>query len=428
MSVFFLYFHAYLCQVMKDRFDIQKIVRYGFMLVAFVMPLHKKMMVPALLVLTFVLLFQIRFSRVFETIKNNKPLFFLPAYYLLYALALIWSLDQKGGMFDLEVKLSFALLPLIFIFISEPLSEKDFKQILSAFVFGTLVGMLICLIQATMAFIKEPIVYYTFVSSRLSILHHPTYYSMFVNLSLVIVLIRQRRHTMRHIPAFVIAFACIGFNWLLMSRSGLVTTGLIIFIYWLSLFFEKKAKGALMILLVFLIVGIATVSVSKYTLQRISSMGRFFSELTHGATQPDKKNLSDPRIVTWEAAWHAISNKPILGAGTGGEHIVLNDFYREKNYCVALDRSLNTHNQFLQNWVATGIIGVLLLLLIFVFGYIRCRKQQFLSGCAFLSIVLITLLTESGLETQSGVVFFSFFYCLIIVYRKDIQPNTSQAC
>lgn len=387
------------------------------MLFAFAIPLHKKAIVPLGILLILILIYNFRFSEFRNRFKQNKLLLLSIAYYAIFIIGLLWTENMGEGFFDLEVKLGFLAFPLIFYLYNFQQEKKHHELILKAFVAGIFVGMLICLVQATFAFIKLPVVYYTFLYTRLSVLHHPTYFAMYLNLALVILLVWQRKHRIRHIPAFLLSAVIIFFIWLLMSRSGIATTIIILFVYWISLFFERKFKGAVIILLILLVVGIIVVNTSKYTMRRIHSMGNFFKELS-GKKQGEESNTSDARFITWSAAYESIKEHPLLGSGTGDVQSALNNYYMKNMQQSALEHRLNAHNQFLQSWVAVGTGGFLLLIAMFTAGLIRGRKNRDLIGAGFFIVCFLSMLIESVLETQSGVVFFSYFYALFTTYNS----------
>jgi O-antigen ligase len=89
------------------------------------------------------------------------------------------------------------------------------------------------------------------------------------------------------------------------------------------------------------------------------------------------------------------------------------------------NEQLNSHNQFLQTFLALGLPGILLLLSLFVFPIINSLKTKNYILFCFLVIVFLNFLTESMLETISGVVFFAFFYSLLIANstRKEFSRN-----
>ena len=76
-------------------------------------------------------------------------------------------------------------------------------------------------------------------------------------------------------------------------------------------------------------------------------------------------------------------------------------------------KNFNAHNQFLQVLIDHGLIGLLILLFYsFFMIYSSIVKKKFIFTI-FLCIIILNFLTESILETQSGVIFFAFFNTIL---------------
>ncbi|HEX7844179.1 MAG TPA: hypothetical protein VF476_00180, partial [Chitinophagaceae bacterium] len=81
----------------------------------------------------------------------------------------------------------------------------------------------------------------------------------------------------------------------------------------------------------------------------------------------------------------------------------------------------NTHNQFLESLLKNGIPGVIVFLAIFV-GLLSMAWQKRKGGRLFILLLLLTYACiESVLETQYGIILFTFFPCLI--YFADDEPT-----
>jgi O-antigen ligase len=73
---------------------------------------------------------------------------------------------------------------------------------------------------------------------------------------------------------------------------------------------------------------------------------------------------------------------------------------------------LNAHNQYLQTYIALGIPGILLLMILLAFpGWIAFRRIHFVYFC-FLAVFAFNILVESMLEVQAGVIYYAFFNAL----------------
>lgn len=399
----------------QNFFKRQSLPVTSLMLIAFCIPLYKKLMVPLILLSAVIILLNYKPGTFKANLRSNKVLFLPVLYYIMVAISLLWTDNMEEGLFDLEVKLSFIAFPLLFLFLPGGLQENDKNKILKSFVWGVTAGVIICLVHATIAYIREPVIYYTFIYSRLSVIHHPTYFAMYINFAIVVLLVWQRQHKIPSLPSIILTMILLLFSWLLMSRSGLITSGVIILYYWGSLFFERKFKGAVIMLIAGIILVFTLLQTSRYTKTRLTSIIPIVSTLIQTSDDVTSESSKDSRIITWEAAIHSIREHPVLGAGTGDVHSALNDYYEANNHHIELERELNAHNQFLQSWVAIGIAGFIIVLLMFLFGIRNSVNVSKLIVTGFFIILALTMFIESIYETQSGVVFFCFFLCFFLI-------------
>ena len=80
--------------------------------------------------------------------------------------------------------------------------------------------------------------------------------------------------------------------------------------------------------------------------------------------------------------------------------------------------NLNAHNQYLEVFLGTGLIGLLIFISILTYMiYLFKLKRNLLFGL-YISIILIFFLFESILNRIAGVTFFSLFTFLLL-YLED---------
>ncbi|MDR9442078.1 MAG: O-antigen ligase family protein [Schleiferiaceae bacterium] len=140
---------------------------------------------------------------------------------------------------------------------------------------------------------------------------------------------------------------------------------------------------------------------------------------------PTAKTQTNPRVYIWQQAWKAIRENPWQGYGTGAEDAPLQQglstveaqFWNGSASYTLGDRAYNYHNAYLQRWAGQGLLGLLSLLLVFLVpvfwpgvGPWRSVQVLFLLCCG------VSFATESMLQRQAGLLFFSFLYALLFVY------------
>ena len=119
-----------------------------------------------------------------------------------------------------------------------------------------------------------------------------------------------------------------------------------------------------------------------------------------------------------------------FGVGTGDTNDELVKRYREDNMTYVLKKELNAHNQYLQTFLALGILGILLLLAHFIIPLIYAVKYRQWVYIIFIITILLNFLVESMLERRDGTNFIAIFnalFCYLMIYKHDKEETPSYA-
>ena len=132
------------------------------------------------------------------------------------------------------------------------------------------------------------------------------------------------------------------------------------------------------------------------------------------------------RIAIWKCSADIIKDHWLLGVGTGDTQDSLQQAYENRKfYFASRYNQYNAHNQYLQFAIGFGIPGLLLFILNLVIPFYQySRKHAQNIYLLFLAIFAITTLTESLLEINKGVIFFSFFNSIFAF--TNITNDTQQ--
>jgi O-antigen ligase len=392
-------------------------------LFAFTLPLYQK-------ISTVVLVLLVLFSVIkFFIDKAYMPVLAYLFPVLLYVLILVSIfVTQNFEIRYLEQRSALIGLPLIFLTLK--ISQETLKKILEYFIYGCLLALVICYINAfnnSFQYVDghwlfQPVVnkQYSFLyavvregnyffSDLFSVLHDSTNMSIYFNFAIATILAFSlwKKSKVYYILLFVLTLA-------VFQLSSKISIMVMFIIYSGYLFYRiKKQSLKLVIVCITLVLG----SVFLFQNPRGRIMIQKFK--VEGTTfNPNERMGYALRFMSWGASVELIKEHPILGVGINNAQKELNNKYESKGYTTPLSESLNAQNQYLQAYLETGVLGVLL---IFVMQFALLKiawLNQFKSNAflivMFLLIVSSCFLFEGMFNRYSGLAFFMFVYCLVI--------------
>lgn len=354
-----------------------------------------------------------------QKLTKNKSQLALIGFYMLLAIGLLWTDNQKAGGFDLEVKMSLIIFPLLFLFLRY--TKAYIKFVMYSFLLGILIGASYLLYQSYLFYqINHAIDSFFYIN--LSTIIHPSYLSFYVVTAILVLLIdlRYRVLGLFKYDALTVSFLAFLFvlNMLLLSKIGIVV-GLFVILFFTIQWIVTKKKYVLGLGILLMLVFSFYISYQKsiYVKQRVN-------ELVVGltATEGDESNSSTGiRLKIWKEGLLLIKEQPFLGHGTGDVKDVLMKKYQQNGIDDAYTKKLNAHNQFIQVGIGLGMLGLCVFLSVFYFGLVNGLKQHNYFIFGFLWISIIFMLPESILENQAGTIFFGLFFSLF--NQKSVVNN-----
>ncbi|RDC62978.1 hypothetical protein AHMF7616_01577 [Adhaeribacter pallidiroseus] len=138
------------------------------------------------------------------------------------------------------------------------------------------------------------------------------------------------------------------------------------------------------------------------------------TETTLKAPTGMEHNSTNIRVGIINCAYQLISANWLFGVGTGDSQDYLNKCYKDSKFSSLMYQdSYNTHNAYLEIWSKNGVFSFILLIIILIMPLTISFKYDNIIYFSFLFIFCLTSLTESTLNSQKGVVFYSFFNSLL---------------
>ena len=155
----------------------------------------------------------------------------------------------------------------------------------------------------------------------------------------------------------------------------------------------------------------------------------YWTKATDNRKSSDQKlnNISVRANYTSEAV-RIIKKYPLFGVGIGDKKYKLiernlelgDERYLEFGADSKPDGAFNAHNQFLDFWIAAGIIPVICLLFFFINEFSKALRYRHILYLGLLYCFCLFCFTDLPMMVQRGVVFFLFFICL---FENEIKQK-----
>ncbi len=331
-----------------------------------------------------------------------------------YLISLLYSKDFDYGIRKVGTMSSLVLMPFFFLLISkinnkEKKGFKFEKLFITTFYLSSIFfcGTLFIYIYS-IGFFNNTATYdltMSYIEHKLWVFNeHPIYASIFLSLSIIFSVQLFFNSTNKKVKTgIIIGNIFIIITILFLSRKGVIISLFFSFFYLLikqlnkmKILKNKLRRSIVFILVLFFI----------FSSLESKRMHELFDSTSY--TNPiSSSNSTSIRLAIYKCALKNIPEAGWFGFGIGDVKEVLINCYKKTSEILVKWR-YNTHNEYLNYWLACGIIGFLT----FLFSLMKMFKLSLNSGdFLFSSIIIfyaIEMLAENVLDRQNGVILFSF--------------------
>nr|WP_295705846.1 O-antigen ligase family protein [uncultured Lacinutrix sp.] len=337
----------------------------------------------------------------YDLLKRKSFIFdksiFLLVYFLILCLTFFYSEELNLGVKMIVKSLPFLLIPLGLLTTSK-VSNRQLNILSIGFFLGNITTIIISFIYGVVVFKNNPLPLkngFSYFTSYVDI--HPSYFSIFILYSVLLLFWNNRNNKdFTNFKKLIIFISLIAIQLYLKSRAGLLATTIIFLVY---SFLHLKKRGLYLILLI----PIVLITVFK--------KDDFLNRNTSGSIED--------RVRIWESSIEVIENNLLLGVGIGDYQFELDKQYYLNSFDHGINDRLNCHNQYLQTFVTSGILGILSLLSVFTALLYRAIKNKNEIILYFLISVSILMFFDSVLVRQHGILFFTFFSTILLKYKSE---------
>ncbi|MFB9051980.1 O-antigen ligase family protein [Formosa undariae] len=360
--------------------------------------------------------------------ERNVRLFF--AFYLMIFIGFLYDIPVKGVTNDLEKKLSFLIIPCaIFLIKQYGISVRKIFKIF--FYFGFIIASYCFLLSLYEFIITNNLSELINHKFSMHVNMHATYLSMYLLFSIgySIFYFNSIKGYKRKLITVVTTVIILVYILLLSARIVWILAFLaIIFLFIYSIYnYPHLRRVAISLFGGFILVTIIILQappIKKRFLETINYNNNYNIEKVWGGR--------GVRILIWNSCKELIIDKPYIGYGSSKEvQFKLSEVYRKKDYGPLLymmanyNKVFNPHNQYLEELLKYGVLLGLYYPFLLIFSLFTFFASKNFYGVYLIFILLGVSATETILELNKGIVFFSFFLPLIwdLKVRRGSQKN-----
>ena len=407
-------------------------VELSFFLLALCIPASRSFTRPALITCIAFLLFRAISSKdKFSKSRIDAVEVLMILFFLIHVFTIV--IYPPIDFYQLEKRISLIVLPLLFILARIVIDQNMRTLVMRGFILGNFFLSMFNLAKATYHSIsvKDGSIHFDstiwgnipvwesidhvgnyYFSLAFSDFIHPSYWSLFLTVSIVIIWLENPFQSKRWVRVCAIVFFLF-ILFLCSSKAGIVTTFFTVIIL-ILVTFKLFTTAWVRWLIIFFIVG----SIGLMFLN--PRMSDFIRSVQEGSV---KEAL---RVGSWLSAIEIVKENPVLGVGLQHAESEMTIQYRRLGFEEHIRLELNAHNQFLETAVVTGGVGLAILLSIFFL----VLKRAFQHRDILLFLVVFNLgfhcCVESMISRFHGVIFFSFIFLILYLSSKRVVRKSEK--
>jgi O-antigen ligase len=400
-----------LLKVQKGRESAFKVLKISLILVAVSIPLHNNINSWAIVFFCTAALVSS-----FSTLRHFRiPAVFVIGFTYVSWLALTYFWDVTGGVTikNLEHYAGFIVLPFALWMIPR-LSVKNIWQICFAFLISITVVSFICLVRSWLEYKSTGdtrVFFYHYLSEQMNL------NAIFLSNYCVSGICWMLYFRFKYAPAppmpgkaWVILWCAYLFVFVFLLSSKLVILLMLVFLTFFLIYLGKKAhRLRLSVIILVAVAGAAILAVNNfyYLRWRLS-----VTEFKQYEGEIDNQNGFAARLMMWQSTAELVQQRPLAGYGVKGAGTELFKKYEEKKFNLGIERKYNSHNQYLQTALMSGLVGLGIFLTFLMLLWVRALRSNNILLTILLLHFMCVSIVESTLEVQQELVFFLFFMLL----------------
>ncbi len=407
---------------------------YGFLVLLFFtsLPFHLRVNNSVFIVLIVFWFLSGQWVNLKKLFKGNAIVWSLIIFFAVNALGLFNTENMDLAWFNLDKKLQLVLFP---VFLGTYFVQQNGKKALLVFGLSVLASSAYCLAAASLSYFQDgnsEVFFYHALSNQIG--NSAIYQSLFTLWA--ILLFAHWKISGASLFAFprkllnaVILFLC--FSLFLLSSKSLILLGIGFAVFGALRFLPYRWPLK--------IIGTSAILLTLVIAISMSPLANRFQDILESklevVMQTEFQYNSDfdglnMRLTFWRFAFEILNDEEawFMGVGPGDSQALLVKKYED--YRIYLGnpnlgdigyRKTNTHNQWVESALKSGILGILSLFLIFILLVQRAYNASDILLLGFAILFAWLMMSESVFERQKGL---SLFCSIILILRASVQKKS----
>ncbi|SNR87920.1 O-antigen ligase [Flavobacterium sp. ov086] len=379
----------------------------------------------------FSLLYFIFEGKNFWSKEKTTQLLLFSTLFIIFAFSLLYSDDINTGIKFVVRLLPTVLFPVIFLFNDKNfLNATRFSNVTSIYCLAVVLILIFLHLALFHELYNSDLRFWDFrqhIESKIKV--HGTYLAMWVGFAIIVLVykIKSKTSSKKYPIVFLMIFMISYFfywQYIIGSRMPFVATIIVCFF---CLFKNPKQ----MIIATFFVIVLTIILVSK-----VDRLGERFEKLkTYNFSFPEGKyednypNISNEQIRNgiYYCSYETLKLEPILGYGIGDADAKLQSCYDEKftNTDTYKIISYNSHNEYLNIILSSGILGLVLFLFSQYYFLKKALNRKIGIYISFLLFIFLNFCFENILSRHDGVIFFGFFNSLLFFQNRNLNEKST---
>lgn len=361
--------------------------------------------------------------------RFNSILALFITLFLVYAVGIFFTDNpQEIGKY-MESKLSYVAFPILFFF--RPKSfEVDLRWPGLALVLGVVIVSIIGLVNWN-SYIS--ILGYRNSIHQFSHVHHPTYFAAYMFVAMTFIIYGWKQKWAGFSKWSVFTFIAFGTVMTILTLSFaavlfyFLVAGVVGILWFKNRFGTKWAIGSILGLILILSAFIYSTDLRYDVYYTYISIFEYCKDPEAFLQNANRYLIgNEVRLIMWTVSILLIIQHP-FGVGTGNVDQYLTEKLMTYDLKDLAMSHYNPHNQYLQTFLEIGVVGfAIIIAIIFLSARYAWRSKNWLL-LIIVSSLAFNCFFESMLQRQSGIVFYTFWICLLVVMQVgSTQKNKYQ--